>query len=188
MIINDKLNESYSMAKHLRFSLRIFPFVFGIFMVMMTYQAERFFFPVINHFSVTNVKKIDTGYILSGVYIKKRDCEFLGTNVIAKDEGLLGKETYLYHVEIDRPIALSESPKEPIGTILPARKWVVNFPPDNKFESVSVYSIYKCHPLWITENKVLEVNAPPRITKEGAEINNEELTEIFNQRRGWYNP
>lgn len=178
-----------TMAKHLKFSLRILPFVFGMFVVMLLYQAERFFYPVITKFLITNVQIVDSGYKISGVYIKRRDCKFLGTNIIAKEDGFFGREIPLSHVEIDRHDIVADAP-EPVGILMPTGNWIVNFPQAHSFNTISVYTIYKCHPLWITENKVLTIDSPPKLSAEGVKLDNNDLIEIFNNpaTTPWYNP
>jgi hypothetical protein len=73
------------MPRHLQISLKIMPWVLGMFLIFSIMQVEKRFFPIAQNFQYTKLQRNVIRIEAEGYYTPIRDCEFVGGKYTAID-------------------------------------------------------------------------------------------------------
>lgn len=158
------------MSNHLKFSLKIFPIVFGCFMVFVAMKTEKLFFPIATDFHFTKLNRTAFKFESEGYYTLNRKCEFIGGSFIAFDKN--GNKT-----ELDEQQVRAKTTKYiPAGTE-DIGEWIVDYKPEFNFQHIEFNGYYKCHPFWINEVKFVKFAAPKPIIDENGAFHSDRLEE-----------
>lgn len=114
----------------------------------LAYFVERMFFPIVENFNVSSIDKFGPHIVIAGTLNKVRACE------LVQDIQAFNKNGERLEVEfldrngdkISRP-AIKNAAQQ-FGP------WVIK---NGSNESVSLYSLHKCHGLWTQETKLVTI-------------------------------
>lgn len=109
-------------------------------------KIERRVNPVVSALEITSIEPQGEGALVSGRWIKHRDCQF-----VDMIWSRIGRDGWQRQVYVDR-----RPSGRPTGRTLPQGRqempepWFVRMPADKIREQSVVTMYYRCHPLWQT--------------------------------------
>lgn len=142
------------MKPHVKFSLKILPFVLGNFLIIMAMYVDKTYYPIMKDFQFITLQKHISSIEIEGDYKALSDCSFVGSHFVALDDKK--NETVLTIERTNnRAPAIPVKGRKHFGTR------IINYPLHSNFRIINVYGYFKCHPFWIHEVKMTSFPAPP---------------------------
>ena len=142
------------MSRQVRVALWFWPFIFAGLLFFGVRQVERWFFPVVDTFSVTSIVREPEAITISGHLNKLRPCAFIGVSAEGNDGGMTHVDMPLVFLDNTEPSTRTR----PTGS-QPWGPWKIYIPLAPNVESVTLVAAHECHPLWITQSNLITVSA-----------------------------
>ncbi len=74
------------MKPHVKFSLKILPFVLGSFLIIMAMYVYKTYYPIMKDFQFITLQKHISSIEIEGDYKALSDCSFVGSHFVALDD------------------------------------------------------------------------------------------------------
>ncbi len=141
------------MSRQLKIALGLWPFIFAGLLLTGAMNAERWFFPVVDTFSVTGVIREPEAITISGHLNKLRPCTFVGVSAAGNDNGITHVDLPLVFLDDTKP----DTHTRPTGS-QKWGPWKIYIPLAPNVESVTLIAAHECHPLWLTQSNLITVS------------------------------
>lgn len=138
------------MSRHVQISLKMWPLVFGIFLVLSLNKLEHLFMPVVRDFVVLQTQRDGNNVIMSGYMRKSRSCQYAGVTA----EAMVG-DTWA-DVPLQYLDTVNHTATRPTGT-QGWGPWRITLPVQPGTTTLRLTAAHKCHPFWLSQTELINM-------------------------------
>ena len=147
---------------YIKLVLQVLPILIAILLLTAFQWVESVFFPVVKDFHLTSIERVDNNIVMQGYLRKVRDCRY----VVVSAEGIAPSGRVGLPIRILEGNSVNDNTTRPQGT-QDWGPWGVVIPSAPNINTVVLYSVHSCHPVWETTTELARL--PLLAAKEGTE-------------------
>jgi len=141
------------MSKSTEFALKLWPMVIAMAVMLCMSCVEKQFFPVVDSFQVTSMRREGDALKLWGIMRKTRACTFVGVSAVGED-GKNHTDLRLSFEDRANNVAnhTRESGSQDWGP------WTIWLPVRPQAKTLTLTATHRCHPGWTSDTKLITIN------------------------------